>query len=138
MTSFLVAGFNDLCFSETSDELNSAVLISLFTWRHAKPHDLGVTDFQYGHWADSYDNHQLGSRLYLLLREKIDDDLPGKIDVLITEALQWMLDDSIISDISISSTRTDIYNIQTTLILSRHNQTTEKFEFDNIWELNNE
>src|SRR5207249_4856663 len=58
-----------------TDELASAVTISLFTWARAKPDDpLPPQSPRMGWWGDSFatvSGDRIGSRLWLFEREKI-------------------------------------------------------------------
>lgn len=83
----------------TDDGLLTAVVVSLFTDRQAEPGDelpAGETDRR-GWWADATlpklagapDN--IGSRLWLLRREKQLPEVVARAREYATEALQWLL-----------------------------------------------
>jgi phage gp46-like protein len=86
------------------NELESAVLISLFTDALADPEDLlppGQAIDRRGWWADSYENEQIGSKLWQVFwRQTTQDTLNWARDTAL-KALQWMLDDQVASDLSV-------------------------------------
>ena len=59
---------------DSSEPLVRAVIISLFTWRRARPDDDLPGDLRMGWWGDSVPeipNDRIGSRLWLLSRAKL-------------------------------------------------------------------
>jgi len=101
----LLAG--DLLFNEVSQDLETesgirtAVIISLFTDRRANNDDVlpdpNSTDKR-GWWGDlaspDVEGDRIGSRLWLLSREKTVETTVPKTKGYITESLEWMLDDN--------------------------------------------
>ena len=56
---------------DSSEPLVRAVIISLFTWRRARPDDDLPGDLRMGWWGDTYagtEGDRFGSRLWLLSR----------------------------------------------------------------------
>lgn len=93
--------------STGSDDLKSAVLVSLFTWRVAQADYVGPngdTDPR-GWWGDTYEPSPIGSRLWMLLRGKKsgNTDLLKQAKGYCLEALQWLLDDGIASAINVNT-----------------------------------
>ncbi len=93
----------------TSDQgLRTAVLISLFTDRRAEVDDQlpdGSNDRR-GYWGDSYpdiDGDKIGSRLWLLSREKQTTDVLIRAREYCQEALQWLIDDGIASTVEVDN-----------------------------------
>lgn len=84
---------------DTSEDLPTAVAISLFTDRLAEPSDaLPFAGDRRGWWGDSFPaiaGDMTGSRLWLLSRAKSTDALPLTARGYILEALQWMIDDGV-------------------------------------------
>lgn len=101
---------------ETGNDLQSAVVISLFTDRIAAVGDVipdGTNDPR-GWWADG--DVLIGSRLWLLKRSKqIPETLQLAYDY-IAEALQWLLDDQVVAqfDISVQWVRASMLGAQIT------------------------
>jgi len=85
-------------------ELESAVLISLFTDALADPEDQlppGQANDRRGWWADSYETDPIGSKLWQVFwRQTTQDTLNWARDT-VQKALQWMLDDNVASDLAI-------------------------------------
>lgn len=86
------------------DTLASAVLVSLLCDRLAATYEVKPGEDRRGWWADAYaDNqHQTGSRLWLLEREK---QLPGVVlrcKQYCEEALQWFIEDGLAKAITVT------------------------------------
>jgi phage gp46-like protein len=90
----------------SSDLLNTAVLISLFTHRKALPDD-PLPDEQSrdreGWWADSYAENEdiIGSRLWLLRRSKATQNTLNQAKIYAEEALQWLIDDGVAKSVTV-------------------------------------
>lgn len=85
-----------------------AVTISLFTWRRAGDHDPVEGLERHGWWGDSVpsvDGDRIGSRLWLLQREKLTDPVLRKAEDYAREALQWLLDDGLAASVSAVASR---------------------------------
>jgi phage gp46-like protein len=88
----------------SEDTLASAVLVSLLCDRLAATYEVKPGEDRRGWWADAYaDNqHQTGSRLWLLEREK---QLPGVVlrcKQYCEEALQWFIEDGLAKAITVT------------------------------------
>jgi phage gp46-like protein len=90
-------GACDLAFE--GHDIETAVIASLFTWRRARPEDRSSEP--YGWWAEDF-----GSRLYLLQRRTMTAGLEDEARGYIEEALQWLVDQSVVSSIAV---RTEMY-----------------------------
>lgn len=80
---------------ESGNDLQTAVLISIFTDRIARTDDVipdGTTDPR-GWWADG--DVPIGSRLWLLNRAKQTTETLNRARDYISEALQWLIDDGV-------------------------------------------
>lgn len=84
--------------------LRTALFLSLFIDRRAASDDLipDGTDDRRGWWADASDE-PVGSRLWLLSREKTSDDVLQRANDYALEALQWVVDDDIASGIDVAT-----------------------------------
>lgn len=88
----------------SEDTLASAVLVSLLSDRLAATYEVKPGEDRRGWWADAYaeNNHQTGSRLWLLEREK---QLPGVVQrcrQYCEEALQWFIEDGLAKAITVT------------------------------------
>lgn len=91
----------DLAFDDT---LASAVLVSLLCDRLAATYEVKPGEDRRGWWADAYaDNqHQTGSRLWLLEREKQLPSVVLRCKQYVEEALEWCLEDGLASAITVT------------------------------------
>jgi phage gp46-like protein len=87
----------------TGLDLETAVLISLFTDRSANPDDVipDATNDPRGWWGDSGETRPIGSRLWLLQRAKRTPQTLGLAQDAITEALQWLVGDGIAATVDV-------------------------------------
>ena len=90
---------------DTGQDLESAVLVSLFT--HAtKPPDLQVApglDDPRGWWGDAYEDSPIGSLLWTLRRAKKTLQTLRLAEHYTMDALGWMIEDGIASDIAVTA-----------------------------------
>lgn len=87
----------------TDDSIETAVIISLFTDRQATDGDVipDGTDDRRGYWGDGWRARPIGSRLWLLSREKNMSSVIGRAETYAAEALQWLLDDGLAGAVSV-------------------------------------
>ena len=97
----------------TDDSLESAVLISLYTDKRAGEDDLlpdsrNTNDVR-GWWGDQLvpftEGDEIGSKIWLLSREKTTTQVYIKLENYIRDALQWMVDDEILTKIDVAIER---------------------------------
>lgn len=93
----------------TGNDLETAILVSLFTDRMAAADDEipdGSGDPR-GWWGDAGGTTQIGSRLWLLRRAKQTTETLQRAYDYIAEALQWLIDDGVVAkfDITVEWTR---------------------------------
>ncbi|HCN6730996.1 TPA: phage GP46 family protein [Escherichia coli] len=83
----------------TGNDLQTAILDSLFTDRLARADDDYEDSDRRGWWGDSGEESQLGSRLWLLRRKKLTPDLAKKAEEYSSEALNWLKVDGVVSEV---------------------------------------
>ena len=83
----------------SGDDYQTAVIISLFTDRQAREDDTYEDNDRRGWWGDSELSEQMGSRLWLLRREKLTPQVRQSAEDYASEALRWLLDDRIVKAI---------------------------------------
>lgn len=125
----------DSSWLAVTDPLIRAVVISLFTWRRARPDDPheGV---KFGWWADGFGddaNDRIGSRLWLIAREKITNELLNRAREYAEEALQWLLDDRVATAITVSAERDGIERVALQCVIARDQAAPITLRFDNSW-----
>jgi len=91
----------------TGRDLETAAIISLFTDRLAFPDDR-LPDpndgDRRGWWADwDFDGGNIGSRLWLISREKQTEEVRRRAEDYCREALQWMLDDDVADTVEVTA-----------------------------------
>lgn len=115
------------------DPLTRAVVISLFTHRRADPDD--NADVPMGWWGDTWPivaNDRYGSKLWLLQRSKLTNALVNTVRSYLREALQWMLDDGVVSRIDIDVQRTGINELANKIVLWRRDGPVT-ISFNDFW-----
>lgn len=111
--------------------LVGSVLLSLFTDRRAEPDDIvpdGTTDRR-GWWADN----ELGSRIWLLARSKVNSETISKIEEYSIQALRWMVEDGVAESVDVEVTRSGMETIIWVVTIKQPNA-----EGENVfrWQLN--
>jgi phage gp46-like protein len=100
--SYVLNTFNGGGCLATGDDLQTAIIISLFSDRMAQPGDVipdGSNDPR-GWWADGA--VPIGSRMWLLRRSKQIPETSQLAYTYIAEALQWLIDDGVVAQFDIS------------------------------------
>lgn len=120
------------------DGLETAVIISLFTDRRANADDAipdGSNDLR-GWWADSFndvENDKIGSRIWLLSREKQLPAVLVRAREYALEALQWLIDDGVAQSVEVVATNPRSGILALAVSIYRPFQPTTQFRFDNFW-----
>lgn len=78
------------------DDFQTAAIISLFTDRVARADDPYEDNDRRGWWGDSTEQNQLGSRLWLIRREKLTREVALRSEEYAREALKWLVDDGVV------------------------------------------
>ncbi|HDM8436274.1 phage GP46 family protein [Yersinia mollaretii] len=116
------------------NDLETAILISLFTDRLARADDAIDSDDRRGWWGDTGSEYPIGSRLWLLRREKLTTKVALKAEDYANEALVWLLDDGVVT--AISTNAQIMYPNRLNLIISYQQpaQTQASVKFSWVWE----
>jgi phage gp46-like protein len=90
---------------ETEEGLRTAILLSLLTRARARPDDV-IPDpaDRGGWWGDTYSevpNDSFGSRIWTLAGRPINAALMSDLELMIREALQWLIDDGYIGAVGV-------------------------------------
>lgn len=119
------------------ESLTRAVIISLFTWRRANPDDI-VEGQKMGYWGDVAEppaaNDKIGSRLWLLAREKIVNSTFNRAREYAKEALQWLIDDAVASRVDVVAERYGVDGLALICTIYRTDGKAVTLRFDNAWE----
>lgn len=87
----------------SGDDLQTAIIISLFTDRVARDDDDIDGDDRRGWWGDADEENDIGSRLWLLRRQKLTQAVAQKAEDYSREALQWLVTDGVVSSFSVAT-----------------------------------
>jgi phage gp46-like protein len=119
--------------------LETAVILSLFTDRQANPADVlpdGGTDRR-GWWADAFPvvpADQIGSRLWLLSREKQLQPVLLRAREYALEALQWLVDDGIAASVDAVAEIVRQGVLGLTVTITRPNyQAPDTYRYETLW-----
>lgn len=120
----------------SEEGLQTAVLISLFTDQYVPTDELpeGVEDPR-GWWADAIaeeTDDKIGSKLWLLDRGKINSANRSKMKEYTEDALQWLIDDGIASEIAVSTFIVQNQRIDLEISITR--PTGENIPFKFLWD----
>lgn len=99
-------------------DLATAVMLSLGTDRTAHPDDQPPDGGgRRGWWADAYRKYALGSRLWLLSREKETELTRIRAEQYAREATEWMVREGVASRIDIAAEWTGPGRLELTLVI---------------------
>lgn len=123
---------------EPDDGLETAVVISLFTDRIAQRDDVlpDPSSGRQGWWGDAFsdkDADKIGSRLWLLSREKQLSSVLSRAREYAEESLQWLVEDGIAKGVSVTTeiVRTGVLGML--IVIDRPgNPTTYTYQY--LWE----
>ncbi len=89
----------------SGNDLQTAVLISLFTDRQAGPDDVipDGSDNPRGWWGDLGQPYPIGSKIWLRLRSKQTDQTLQLVKGDIAEALDWLIQDQVVARIDVAA-----------------------------------
>lgn len=123
---------------EEDDGLETAVVLSLFTDRRAENDDAlpGARDDRRGWWADQFldeSKDRLGSRLWLLSREKQVSAVLVRAKEYAEEALAWFIKDGIARAVSVTATipRSGVLGLE--VEVARSSAPPAKYRFETFW-----
>lgn len=135
------AGFFDLAIKNsdlaTENELQTAIIISLFSNRRAEADDIlpdSVTDRQ-GWWGDDFaakENDRIGSRLWLLNREKQTNETLLRAMEYAGEALEWLVEDGVASRVKIQASYPYRHRLALGVEFAHADSTSSRYAF--LWD----
>lgn len=127
-------GYFDLVIAnstvQSGDDLETAVILSLFTWKR------DLTYGQFGWWGDTYSTTGLtGSRLPEMLRAYFNSEanIILRLNDIIAECLQWMIDTNVVASFDISSTFVTRTAISALITAHKPNGTTQTYNYAWSW-----
>ena len=123
---------------KTGDELEAAVVISLFSWRRARADDrLPAPDSpRMGWWGDSLAvraDDQMGSRLWLLRREKMVPETFARARAYAEEALAWMVEDKLAARVEVTVEPQGLHRLALQVTVHRGDGRALELRFEDLW-----
>ena len=123
---------------ELDNGLQTAIYISLFTDRRIGE-DNEIPDRsndRRGYWGDTLEDEPLGSFLWTLDREKITTSLLNKIDTYSKDALNWLIEDGIASEINtiVERDSKNIEQINIEIQIIKPDEKSESYRYSLNWE----
>ncbi|RJG07967.1 hypothetical protein D3870_09670 [Noviherbaspirillum cavernae] len=121
------------------DPLVRAVFVSLFTWRRAAPDDQHDGE-RWGWWGDNvsqFTSDQIGSRLWLLARQKLTTQVINRARDYGIEALAWLVKDDVASRYDVTVERMGVDGLAILVRIYREDGSVRDLRFDNAWSLIN-
>lgn len=123
----------------TDTTLRTAVVVSLFTDRRARDDDAlpaGAGDDRRGWWGDllpPVEHDQIGSRLWLLAREKQTREVVARAREYAEEALAWLVEDGVADRVEVRAdiVRTGVLGLHITI---HRPQGAEEYRYHYVWE----
>lgn len=125
----------DLAAVNRADVLTRAVVVSLFTWRRADASDVHEGQ-RMGWWGDAtgLPGDRIGSRLWLLAREKLTTQTINRAREYAREALAWIVDDSLARRVEVLAERQSPDGLALQITVYRDDGQVQNLRFDNLWE----
>ncbi len=124
---------NDFALDDT---LKTAVIISLFTDHRVSVDELPEGDQdRRGWWADvlNEDQDRIGSKLWILKREKITPEILDRFKSYCEEALQWLINDRIAESVAVFVERSGLTQISIGIEIKRPQDDRIKYRYGFIW-----
>ncbi len=120
------------------DGLETAVIISLFSDRRAKPSDKlpGAPDDRRGWWGDSFPavrGDRIGSRLWLLHRSKQLPEVVALARDYARESLRWLVDDGVARRVNVTAevVRNGVLGLGIEIV--RASKPVAQYRFETFW-----
>jgi phage gp46-like protein len=121
---------------DVTEPLIRAVIVSLFTWRRAQIDDHPPDTEKMGWWGDSYSNEPnrpIGSRLWLLGRSKLTDDIPILAIGYAQEALLWLVEEGVAAAVEVRAERQGLDILALGIVIVRGDASTLDIRFADVW-----
>lgn len=117
------------------DGLETAVVLSLFTDRVAEDGEAPPAERR-GWWADAYADipgDLVGSRLWLLWREKQTPQTLARAEAYAREALQWLVDDGVAGAVAVTAEWVRAGVLGLGITITRSGAPVVSYRFDAFW-----
>lgn len=124
---------------DDDEGLQTAVILSLFSDRVADAGEAGIdATARRGWWGDAYaevDGDRIGSRLWLLAREKRTAAVLGRAETYAREALQWLVDDGVARSVTVAAEAVGQLGevLALAVTVQRSARPVAQFRFESFW-----
>jgi phage gp46-like protein len=122
---------------ERDPGLETAIIVSLFSNQRATENDAlpDADGSREGWWGDEVSPSPVGSKLWLIGRDKMQmDNLIPLAEQYAQEALQWMIDDGVASEIEVTASRAGTDTLRLDVEVKRPQlENTESFKYYYNW-----
>jgi len=115
------AGYYDLGFDNgdlySTDGFTSALLMSIFCERRAKPSEVAPPEKRRGWWGNAFlgfADFEMGSKLWLLSQARADQNSLNNSITYVNNALKWLIDDKYVDKVIVGAE----YDSQNRLLLA--------------------
>lgn len=118
-----------------TNPLVRAVVMALFTWRRAEADD-PIEGERWGWWGDNVaeqEGDRIGSRLWLLSREKLTQATVLRAIQYAREALAHLIEDGVATRVTVDAERLGIDKLAMTVVIYRVDGTQLDLRFANVW-----
>lgn len=116
--------------------LETAVLISLFSDQRCSISELpsghGFRRGWFGDLFSDFSTDEIGSKLWLLGREKTTLETLAAVETRSIEALQWMIEDGVAKSVEASAEYDELLRIILTVTITKPDEETNKYRL--IWD----
>ncbi len=119
----------------SGNDLASSVLISLFTDRIADDSDIPPdgSDDRRGWWGDIDEELPIGSRLWLLDRSRLTQDVANAAKIYMEEALQWLIDDQVALGVKVVTAIAGGSRLNSIVTVTHRDGTVTPLNFNWVW-----
>lgn len=118
--------------------LRTAIIVSLFTDKRVKKEEVGQEQSQRGWWGDALNevtSDQIGSKLWLLEREKQTPLTLIKAEEYAREALAWLIEDQVAIKVDVTASYPGIGKMLIVVEVTRPNGEKLNYTFDSAWKV---
>lgn len=123
----------------SDDGLETAVLLSLFTDAAASEEELaaaGLTNRR-GWWGDAWAvvaGDAMGSKLWLLRREKLTAGTVTRARQYVLDALAWLVQDGVADGVEVTAEVQGLDRLALAVVVVRRDRPAARFRFERFWQ----
>lgn len=121
---------------KSDHDIKTAVLISLFTDRRAEADDAlpDAAASRRGWWGDALSSRRIGSRLWLLSREKQLREVVIRAREYTEEALKWLIEEGIARRVVVSAEIAQPGWVALSIMIERERSAPARYRYEFAWQ----